>query len=45
MAHIKPPHIPEEPPAVLSDDELKQLLKACGGRTSTRGAMLRSSVS
>lgn len=31
MARMKPPHIPEEPPEVLSDDELRRLLKACEG--------------
>jgi site-specific recombinase XerC len=31
MASMKPPHVPEEPPAVLSLDELRRLLKACEG--------------
>ena len=31
MTRMKPPHIPEEPPEVLSDDELRRLLKACEG--------------
>ena len=33
MRRMKPPHVPEEPPAVLSDDQLTKLLKACGGTT------------
>jgi site-specific recombinase XerD len=32
MANMKPPHIPEEPPAVLTDDGLRRLLRACEGR-------------
>ncbi len=32
MARVRPPLVPEEPPPVLSDDELKRLLKACEGR-------------
>jgi site-specific recombinase XerC len=31
MANMRPPHVPEEPPAVLTDDELRRLLKACDG--------------
>jgi hypothetical protein len=34
MRRMKPPHVPEEPPEVLSDDQLTKLLKACGGATS-----------
>lgn len=29
MARMKPPHVPEDPPAVLSEDELKRLLATC----------------
>jgi site-specific recombinase XerD len=32
MAKMKPPAIPEEPPAVLTDADLKRLLKTCDGR-------------
>ncbi|MCL5957857.1 MAG: tyrosine-type recombinase/integrase [Chloroflexi bacterium] len=32
MEKMKPPHVPEEPPDVLTEDELKALLKACDGR-------------
>lgn len=32
MANMKPPHIPDEPPPVPSDDDLKRLLNACQGR-------------
>jgi site-specific recombinase XerD len=32
MARMKPPRVPEEPPAVLSEDQLRSLLKACSGR-------------
>jgi site-specific recombinase XerD len=31
MARMKPPRVPEEPPAVLSEDELRRLLKSCDG--------------
>ncbi len=31
MRHVKAPHVPEEPPAVLTEDQLKRLLKACDG--------------
>lgn len=31
MATMKPPHVPEEPPPVLTEDELRNLLKACEG--------------
>lgn len=33
MQHMKRPIVPEHPPAVLTDDQLKQLLKACEGKT------------
>jgi site-specific recombinase XerD len=33
MARIRPPKVPEEPPAVLRPDELKALLDACYGRS------------
>lgn len=32
MINMKPPIIPEEPPRVLSDDDLRRLLKACEGK-------------
>ncbi len=32
MVNMKPPHVADEPPPVLSDDELRKLLKACDGR-------------
>jgi integrase len=32
MAGMNPPHVPDEPPPVLDDDELRRLLKACEGR-------------
>ena len=32
LANIKPPHIPENPPAVLTEDQLRRLLKSCDGR-------------
>jgi site-specific recombinase XerD len=32
MATMRPPHVPETPPAVYSDDELHRLLAACEGR-------------
>jgi site-specific recombinase XerD len=44
MAKMKPPHIPEEPPPVVSDGDLAKLLKACEGKdfASRRdGAMIR----
>ncbi len=33
MANMKPPAVPEEPPTVLSDDDLRKLLLACAGKT------------
>jgi site-specific recombinase XerD len=35
MAGMNPPQIPDEPPSVLGDDELRRLLKACEGRDFT----------
>lgn len=32
MANMKPPRVPEEPPPVLTDDQLRRLLKSCEGR-------------
>jgi integrase len=32
LRNIKPPHVPETPPAVLTEDQLRRLLKACDGR-------------
>jgi site-specific recombinase XerD len=31
MARVKPPKIPEQPPRVLLESEIKTLLKACEG--------------
>lgn len=31
MATMRPPHVPEEPPPVLSEEDLRRLLKACEG--------------
>src|SRR5262249_7080016 len=33
MRRMKPPHVPEEPPAVLTDEQLSKLLKVCSGTT------------
>ena len=33
MARMRPPKVPEQPPAVLTTDELQRLLKACDGST------------
>jgi site-specific recombinase XerC len=35
MAGMNPPQIPDEPPPVLTDDELRRLLKACEGHDFT----------
>lgn len=35
MNGMKPPHIPEEPVPVLTDDQLRLLLKACEGKDFT----------
>jgi len=32
MANMKPPHVPEEPPPVLTEDQLRCLIKACESR-------------
>lgn len=32
MANMSPPKVPEDPPPVPSDDDLRRLLKACEGR-------------
>jgi site-specific recombinase XerD len=42
MTKMKPPHIPEEPPPVVSDGDLVRLLKACEGKdfTSRRDAAI-----
>ena len=32
MANMRPPKVPETPPAVLTDDQLRALLKACSGK-------------
>jgi site-specific recombinase XerD len=31
MANMHPPHVPDEPPAVLREDDLRRLLAACAG--------------
>ncbi|MGZ8600044.1 MAG: tyrosine-type recombinase/integrase [Actinomycetota bacterium] len=33
MRHVKPPKVPENPPDVLREEEIRALLAACGGRT------------
>jgi site-specific recombinase XerD len=33
MVRMQPPHVPTEPPAVLTEDDLRRLLKTCNGRT------------
>ena len=33
MERMKPPMVPEVPPPVLTEDQLKALLKACAGKT------------
>ena len=33
MRNVKLPHVPEEPPAVLTDEQLQRLLKTCEGKT------------
>jgi integrase len=37
MAGINPPQIPDEPPPMLTDDELRRLLKAARAATSPTG--------
>lgn len=37
MAGMNPPQIPDEPPPVLSDEELRRLLRACEGRDFADG--------
>jgi site-specific recombinase XerD len=32
IRNVKPPRIPEEPPAVMTDEQLTRLLKACEGK-------------
>ena len=32
MARMSPPHVPEDPVPVVADDDLRRLLKACGGK-------------
>jgi hypothetical protein len=34
MVGMKPPQLPDEPPPVLTDDQLRRLLKSCDGRGS-----------
>ena len=34
MSKMKPPHVPDEPPAVLRDEELRRLLATCERATS-----------
>jgi site-specific recombinase XerD len=33
MRHMKPPHVPEEPPPILTKTDTDALLKACAGKT------------
>jgi len=33
MAKMKPPRVPEQPPEVLSEDDMHKLFKACDGRS------------
>jgi integrase len=33
MVNVEPPNVPDNPPDVFSDDELRALLKACSGAT------------
>lgn len=33
MARMRPPKVPEEPPAVMRDDDLKLILQACSGQS------------
>jgi site-specific recombinase XerC len=35
MVGMKPPRLPDEPPPVLTDDQLRRLLKSCDGRDFT----------
>jgi site-specific recombinase XerD len=32
MRHVKPPRVPQNPPDILREDEIRALLKACDGR-------------
>jgi site-specific recombinase XerD len=44
MAKMKPPTVPESPPAVLTESDLKRLLKSCDGRdffSRRDGAIIR----
>ena len=43
MAKMRPPAVPEEPPAVLSDAQLERLLKTAPAPSSLSGATWRSS--
>ena len=33
MERMRPPKVPESPPPVLTEDQLRALLKTCGGKT------------
>lgn len=33
MKNMRPPRVPEQPPEVLSDDDIRRLLKTCEGRS------------
>jgi len=35
MVNMSPPAVPEEPPAVLSEDDVRKMLRACEGRDFT----------
>jgi site-specific recombinase XerD len=32
MANMRPPHVPEEPPPVLTEEQLRRLVRSCEGR-------------
>jgi site-specific recombinase XerD len=32
MARMSPPHVPDDPPAVLTEDDIRRLLRSCSGR-------------
>lgn len=42
MVGMKPPQLPDEPPPVLTDDQLRRLLKSCGGRDFAARRIRRS---
>jgi integrase len=42
MGRMKPPHVPETPAPIISDDDLRRVLKACEGRLLLDTGMRRS---